>query len=198
MAAAAQQAAKRGNLPAGLERLIGRILKPKVDPWEILRDYLTRIAKTEQSWSRLNRRHLAHGLYLPSRHAQALGDVCLLVDTSGSIGDGQLTMMAGFLEGVLSANPGKLTIIYHTTNVYDVVEWVPEDNPLELTKGKTGGTSHVYAFGEIEALGIDPAVIIALTDLETDFPADPGIPTVWVNVAANGIQPPFGQCVCIA
>lgn len=198
VAAAAQEAAKRGDLPSGLERLIGRILKPKTDPWEILRDYLTRIAKSEQSWSRLNRRHLAAGLYLPSRHSQALGEVVLMVDTSGSIGDDQLAKMAGFLEGVLTANPGKLTILYHTTDCYDVVEWVAEDGPLELTKAKSGGTSHCDVFRQIEELGLDPAVIIALTDLETEYPDDPGIPTVWVNVAANGEQPPFGSVVCVA
>jgi predicted metal-dependent peptidase len=158
---------------------------------------MTRIAKSEQSWAKLSRRHLARGMFLPSRHSQELGDVVLLVDTSGSIGDDQLAMMAGFLEGMLSANPGKLTIIYHTTRVYDVVEWVPEDGPLELTKAKSGGTSHVYAFREIEERGLEPAVILALTDLESSFPEDPGIPVIWVDVE-GGHEPPFGQYVSIA
>ena len=121
----------------------------------------------------------------------------MLVDTSMSIEDEQLAMMAGFLEGVLAAHPGKLTIIYHTTNVYSVVEWAPEDGPLKLTKEQSGGTSHVPAFQEIENRGIDPAVILVMTDLETRFPEDPGIPTIWAGVEDNGIQPPFGQYVCL-
>jgi len=198
VAAAAQAAQKRGSLPGSLERWVERILKPKVDPWEILREFMTRAAKTEQNWSRLNRRALARGLYLPSRHAQELGDVVLLVDTSGSIGEDDLARIAGFLEGVLAANPGKLTVIYHTTYPYRVVEWVPEDGPLKLEKEQSGGTSHVSAFQEIENRGIEPAVILAATDLETEFPDDPGVPTIWVGVEDNGILPPFGQYVCIA
>jgi len=198
VAAAAQAAQKRGNLPGSLERWVERILKPKVDPWEVLREYMTRAVKTEQNWSRLNRRALARGLYLPSRHAHELGDVALLVDTSSSIDDDDLARIAGFLEGVLAANPGKLWVIYHTTDVYRVDEWVPEDGPLHLEKEQSGGTSHLAAFQEIENRGIEPAVILAATDLETEFPDDPGIPTIWVDVSDYGVTPPWGQYVCIA
>lgn len=196
VAAAAQNAGKRGNLPGSLERWIERILKPRVDPWEILREYMTRAVKTEQNWSRLNRRALARGLYLPSRHANELGDVVLLVDTSGSIRQEQIDLIAGFLEGVLSANPGKLTVIYHDHTVQGVQEWVPEDGPLELHPVGGGGTSHVPAFREIENRGMEPSVILAATDLETLFPKDPGIPTIWIDVE-GGHTPPFGQYVCI-
>ena len=198
VAAAAQNASRRGSLPGSLERWVERILKPKVDPWEVLREFMTRAVKTEQNWSRLNRRALARGLYLPSRHANELGDVVLLVDTSGSIGQEQIDLIAGFLEGVLSANPGKLTVIYHDHKVQGVEEWVPEDGPLELHPVGGGGTSHVPAFQEIENRGLEPSVILAATDLETCFPDDPGIPTIWVSVEDNGVLPPFGQYVCIA
>lgn len=122
----------------------------------------------------------------------------LLVDTSGSIGQEQIDLIAGFLEGVLSANPGKLTVIYHDHKVQGVEEWTPEDGPLELHPVGGGGTSHVPAFQEIENRGLEPSVILAATDLETCFPDDPGIPTIWVAVEDNGVLPPFGQYVCIA
>jgi predicted metal-dependent peptidase len=196
VAAAAQEASQRGDLPGSLAQWVQRVLKPRVNPWEILREYMTRIAKSEQSWAKLNRRHLPRGLYLPSRHGQALGDVVLMVDTSGSIGDEQLAMMSGFMEGVLAANPGKLTVLYHTTQVYDTKEWQPEDGPLVLENRQSGGTSHVDAFDRVAQLDIEPAVIVALTDLETRFPTDPGIPTIWVDVE-GGHTPPFGQYVAI-
>lgn len=197
VAAAAQAASRRGDLPGSLRRWVERILKPRVDPWEILREYMTRVAKTEQSWARLNRRALARGLYLPSRHANELGDVALLVDTSGSIDDDQLALIAGFLEGVLAANPGRLTIIYHDHRVQNVEEWTPESGPLELHPVCGGGTSHVPAFQEIENRRLEPSVILAATDLATRFPEDPGIPTIWVDVE-GGHTPPFGQYVYIA
>lgn len=197
VAAAAQAAAERGELPGSLARWVDTILRPKVDPWEVLREYMTRVAKTEQSWARLNRRALARGLYLPSRHSDELSEVVLLVDVSGSVDQDQLNLMAGFLEGVLAANPGKLTVIYHDHKVQGVVDWVPEDGSLKLEACGGGGTSHVPAFQEIENRGLEPAVILAVTDLETRFPEDPGIPTIWAGVEDNGIQPPFGQYVCL-
>jgi predicted metal-dependent peptidase len=175
-----------------------RILKPRVDPWEILREYMTRAVKAgDQNWCRPDRRVLSQGLYLPTRRSNELGDVVLLVDTSGSVGDDELALMAGFLEGVLAANPGKLTIIYHHSNVYNVVDWIPEDGPLKLTKDESGGTSHVPAFQEIENRGLDPAVVVALTDLDSRFPPDPGIPTIWVDVE-GGHSPPFGKYVDVS
>ena len=185
-------------MPGSLQRWVDRILKPAVDPWEILREYMTRTVKAgAQQWARPNRRVLSQGLYLPTRQSHELGDVVLLVDTSVSIGDDQLALMAGFLEGVLAANPGKLTVIYHTTNVYNVVDWVPEDGPLKLTKEQSGGTSHIPAFQEIENRGLDPAVILCATDLESRFPPDPGIPTIWVDMV-GGHTPPFGQYVDVS
>lgn len=198
VAAAAQAAAGRGDMPGSLQKWVNRILKPRVDPWEILREFMTRAVKAgDQNWCRPNRRVLSQGLYLPTRQSTELGDVVLLVDTSGSVGDDQLALMAGFMEGVLAANPGKLTIIYHTTHVYNVVDWIPEDGPLKLTKEQSGGTSHVHCFQEIENRGLDPAVIIALTDLDSRFPPDPGVPTIWVDVA-GGHSPPFGQYVDVS
>jgi predicted metal-dependent peptidase len=198
VAAAAQQASKRGDMPGSLQRWVERILKPRVDPWEILREYMTRAVKAgDQNWCRPDRRVLSQGLYLPTRRSNELGDVVLLVDTSGSVGDDELALMAGFLEGVLAANPGKLTIIYHHSNVYNVVDWIPEDGPLKLTKDESGGTSHVPAFQEIENRGLDPAVVVALTDLDSRFPPDPGIPTIWVDVE-GGHSPPFGKYVDVS
>lgn len=72
--------------------------------------------------ARPNRRTLSQGSWLPSRTGHELGDVALLVDTSKSIHDEQLALVAEFLEGVLSANPGKLWIIYHTVEIYHVEE----------------------------------------------------------------------------
>ncbi len=122
----------------------------------------------------------------------------LTVDTSGSIADEQLSLLAGFLEGVLSANPGKLWVIYHHVDAYKVQEWVPEDGPLKLEGGETGGTSHIPAFQAIANYGIEPSVILCATDMWTRFPEDPGVPTIWIAVEENDRRPPFGQYMCIA
>lgn len=198
VASAAQLAAQIGTLPGSLQQVVDGILKPRIDPWEILRDHMTRIAKSEVSWTRLNRRHAYNNLYLPSRSGMQLGEVVLLVDCSGSVDDDQLRLIAGFLEGVLSANPATLYVIFHDTAVHHVEEWTPGSGPLNLKRYGGGGTAHGPALQEIVNRGLEPTVILAATDMETTWPDDPGIPFIWIATEANGITPPFGDYVLIA
>ena len=198
VAAAAQSVRGKGDLPAYLTQYLASILKPKRDPWGLLQDYLTRLAHCDQSWCKPNRRLLSQGIHIPGKAGYALGDLALLVDCSGSIGQDDMRRMAGLMESLLGLHPGKLTLIYHTTGVTHVDEWTPNDGELEIVRHGSGGTSHVAAFAEILDRDINPAVIVALTDLETDFPQDPGVPTLWVDVSRNGREPPFGKVVCVA
>jgi len=198
VAAAAQSMRGKGDLPGFLQAMINDVLKPKRDPWGMLQEHLTRLAKTDLSWLKPNRRTVSQGLWLPARHGYALGNLALLVDCSGSIGDDDMRRMAGLMESLLGLNPGKLTIIYHTTVVTHVEEWTPDDGELKIERHGCGGTSHRDAFAEIFNMGVEPAVIIALTDLETTYPEDPGCPVLWVDVSTYGYKPPFGKVVCVA
>lgn len=200
MAAASQAASRaKGDIPGSLQDIIDRILKPKVDPWEVLRDFMTRIAKTEQSWARLNRRHLARGLYLPGKHGYELGDVVLLADISGSMDAKQCQLTAGFLQGVLELFPGRLTIAYHDTEVQDVVDWTCNDGELEIpVRQGNGGTCHRWLNNWLDGLDFEPAIVLACTDMWTDFPSDPDIPFVWLATEENNVTPPFGKLICIA
>ncbi len=200
MAAAAQAAEKaQGDMPGSLQDMIDRILKPRVDPWQVLRDYMTRLAKNEQSWAKLNRRHLARGIYLPGRHGYELGDVVLLADISGSMDERQCQLTAGFLQGILELYPGRLTIIYHDTKVLDVVDWTIDDGELEIpVRSGGGGTCHIDAVAEIDRRCLEPSIILACTDMYTTWPADPGVPFVWLDTEGTTIEPPFGKKIVIA
>lgn len=197
IAGAAQDAARRGKLSGSLQRLIDRILKPKVSGGEILRDYLLRAARDEQTWARPHRRYLATGIYLPSRTGVMLGELVMTIDLSGSMGEKQLAVIAGIVQDVLEMYPAKLWVMYHDVDVQRVQEWNPGDGPLELASPGGGGTSHCPVFQEIIDRGLEPAVILCCTDLQTSFPDDPGIPTIWLATEETAIEPPFGRKIVI-
>jgi hypothetical protein len=75
-----------------------------------------------------------------------------------------------------------------------VDEWRSTDGPLELTPVGGGGTSHVCGFAWLKKDGRSPACVVALTDLDTEFPPDPGVPILWA-VTGEWTEAPFGRVV---
>lgn len=188
-------ARQRGTLPGGLSRLVGELLAPRVDWKEILREFISRHARNDYAWSPPNRRFVWQGLYLPGLRSEELGDVVLLVDTSGSIGATELTRFASEIQGILEAYDCQLHILYHDTAVAGVQEWSSSDGPLVLEPRGGGGTSHVQAFEQVEKDYPEAACVVALTDLCTQFPKPPCLPTLWATVGAKGQKAPFGVTV---
>ncbi len=192
--AQAEQAAKgRGELPAGLDRVVERAVRPGADWRAVLRAFVSQHARNDYCWSRPNRRMLAQGLYLPGLRSEELGDVVLAVDTSGSIGDTQLGVFATEADGILSAFDCTLTVLYHDADVQKVQTWQSSDGPLVLDPVGGGGTSHVCVFDWLAASALSPACVVCLTDLSTEFPSSvPDVPVLWAVTGGNISQPPFG------
>jgi len=202
LAQALQAARSMGELPAWLERLAEQALRPREDWRETLREFVSRHARQEHSWSRPNRRFAQQGVYLPSLRGEELGDVIVTVDCSGSIGQAELDVFAGELQGVLDAYECSLLVLYHDVPVTRVQKWAPGDGPLRLRPCGGGGTSHVPVFEWIAGLGQveapDAPCVLCFTDLATRFPdRAPALPVLWCVVSdKNGyMKPPFGRVV---
>jgi predicted metal-dependent peptidase len=83
--------------------------------------------------------------------------------------------------------------------VQRIQRWTSADGALTLDPVGGGGTSHVWVFNWIERAGANPACVICLTDLATEFPDQlPGSPVVWAVVGETRVTPPFGQVVSLA
>lgn len=193
---AAEACKGRGDLPAGIARLIGEIVAPKT-PWEeILREYVSQIAKNDYSWRRPNRRYIQQGIYLPSLRSEELGDVVVVLDTSGSISGEMLQRFAGEVQGILEPYQCRATVLYHHHLVYDRQEWSPDDGPLVLHDTQAGGTSHEPVFQEIDQMPEEPVLVIALTDMDSCFPSKPpAYPVIWARVGKGGTIPVWGTLV---
>jgi predicted metal-dependent peptidase len=196
----AQEAAKgRGELPSGLGRTIEDVVNPPVDWRSVLREFVASTAKNDYSWVRPNRRSLAQGVYLPGLHSEELGDVILAVDTSGSIDEAMLGQFASEVNAVMSAYDCSVTVLYHDTEIQKVQTWRSADGPLVLDPVGGGGTNHICVFDWIDLEGANPACVICLTDLETEFPAEyHAAPVLWAVIGYCQTTPPFGQVVRIA
>jgi predicted metal-dependent peptidase len=187
----------RGDIPSDLARQIDELMQPRVNWRSLLRQYVQAAAKTNYTWSMPNRRHVWRGIYLPSRRDENLGEVVVAIDTSGSIDKKQLTAFLSELNGILNDWPGaKAYVVYCDCKVHRVEEYGSEELPIQPADVPGGGgTSHVPVWEWLAKQDFSPSVVVCLTDGDTQFGNDPGVPVVWCLTAKKDV--PFGQKVLI-
>lgn len=203
LAQAAAVAKQQGTLPAGMERLIDDIISPRT-PWHILLErFMTRLVKANLSWRRPNRRHMANGFYMPSSDKiPQMGPVVIAVDTSGSIGP-ELPHFFGHVNRILEVcRPEKVYIMPCDAEVHGVIELTTDDLPVTMDmvskKGMAkggGGTSFKPPFRKVQKLGLEPEVLVYLTDMYGDFPEKPApYDTIWLSTTKD-MKAPFGTVI---
>lgn len=196
---AAEIAKAMGQLPAHLKRLVESICEPKADWRQLLRQFADSCAKNEHSWLRPNRRFAWQGITLPSRHSNELGEVAILVDTSGSIGGATLEAFASEINAVFSeVKPSHVHVVYFDSEVAGHDEFEGGDE-FEINARGGGGTSIRSAFDYLDDKGISPACAVCFTDLcNSDWPVTPSYPVLFAaHDAGESPSAPFGEIIVI-
>ncbi|MFO0753144.1 MAG: VWA-like domain-containing protein [Thermodesulfovibrionales bacterium] len=182
VAQALHNAKRQGRLPAGLERLVGELLEPKLNWRQVLADFLVSKAKDDYSWRRLNRRHLWREVYAPALYSETIR-IGFALDTSGSITDAELREGLSELQGICGAFPSYTLYLFACDaelQYAQAVEPTDEINIAALCKGG-GGTSFVPVFRKIAEEGIVLNCLVYFTDGYGEFPdTPPEYPVLWV------------------
>lgn len=194
VAQAAQAAKMCGKLSAGIERLVGEILNPKV-PWrQVLQQFVVKVRDDQRTFARPNRRFISQGLYTPSVSGEAMGELLVAVDCSGSIGQDELNQFAGELQSIKDeVNPKIIHVMYFDSEVshYESYE---QGEDLDIRAHGGGGTAFSPVFRYAEEHGIDPLACVFLTDLYCyDFGDEPHYPVLWVTTHKE--DAPWGTVV---
>lgn len=195
---AAEQAVRSakacGHEPGGVERPLTESRQPQQDWRAILRDFIAAAAPSDYSWTPPNRRYVASGLYLPSVERRGLGDIVIVVDTSGSIGKRELEQFAAEISAISEeAHPEAIHVVYCDAAVQFAQEFRASE-PIHLEPKGGGGTDFRPAFEWVEENHIEPGCIIYLTDLCCDsYPKAPEYPVLWVTESRR--TAPFGETI---
>jgi predicted metal-dependent peptidase len=182
-----------GTGAGDLDRDLLDLLEPKVDWREMLRDFVkaTCSAKDTSSWRRVNRRFLSAGTYMPSLIGEKVGHLVIAVDTSGSVGQeelsGFLTEVRGIAEEV---KPSHVDLIYWDSRVAAHEEYNENDvsNIINSTKPRGGGgTSPSCVSQYLKEKVIKPECVIVLTDgyVGSDWGSEWTAPVLWAIVGGN-------------
>lgn len=191
-----------GRLGLNLPRAISDLLEVKVDWRKELADFITSYTrgKDEYTWRKFNRRQLANDLYFPSVEDEAVGEVVVAIDTSGSIGQEQIDSFASELVSLCEAvHPDALRVLWWDTMVHGEQKFDGDyDKIPQLLKPLGGGGTRVGCVSEhIKKNNINAECLIVFTDgyVESDPKWEVVMPTLWLVTANKSWKPPRGHRV---
>jgi predicted metal-dependent peptidase len=181
----------QGKLPAGLERLIGDLLRPTLPLDQVLMQFLT---EDKQDYSMLppDRRFAAEDLFLPDLFSEeTLKDMVVCMDTSGSMGEEELRRDLSEIAGLMRHFPeieGHLFVGDAAVQHVGDLSRLPAKSEL---KGG-GGTDFRPFFKEVVDRKLSPVCMVFFTDGYGSYPEKaPGYPVIWV--LSSEYEVPWGM-----
>lgn len=210
VSAAQQQENKmKGDLPAGLARMIGKLTKPQKNWRQLLAEFV-QFEIFDYAFTPPDRRlygmeeYYGEMVILPdfSEETSVIKELIFAIDTSGSIGDAEYSAFISEGVGLLNQFSNNVTgkVLYCDADVQAIYEL----NDIAKSKPKGGGgTSFVPVFNWIEKYerdnGIEVCGLVYLTDCYGDYPKQkPHYPVLWVSttpeehLSRSSWFPPFG------
>jgi predicted metal-dependent peptidase len=193
---AIQNARARGDLPGGVEDGTAQAYRAVGESWfNHLHRYMQSLSSGNYNWAHLNRRTLrTHGCFSPMHLSEALQDVVIWVDGSGScFSKAEQANFAAHVNAIMAeAKPRKVVVYYFDTRVYDPEEYEPGEVVLKPKGG--GGSDCREIFNRAIEDGYHPSVGIVLTDMLVRFPdEEPPFPVFWADVLGAVGEAPFGE-----
>lgn len=190
-----------GNVPKGVEMPMAANRKVAEEPWfNHLHRYMQSLRANAYNWSRFARRQLVcHRIFAPHNITEALGDVGIFVDASGSVYDrAQQARFGEHINAILAeCKPAKVYVYYFDTEVHKHIEMDPGEIEFDPQPAGGGGTSFTELWDYAEEQGHVLDLAIVLTDLEGTMPREqPPYPVCWASIERHPV--PFGEAIYIS
>jgi predicted metal-dependent peptidase len=193
-------AKQKGNIPSGLERMIEGILDSKINWKEKLYKYVIAQIPSDYSYLKPNKRTAYMNIYLPSILKESV-HIVVSVDTSGSIGNGELKEFLSELLAIVESFPNvNMDIIVADCVVHETykLSQTSMEEILSLKMSGGGGTDHKIVLDHIKENIDDARVLLAFTDGYTNFGEMPeGFNVLWV-ISKHGVAEssvPYGEVI---
>jgi predicted metal-dependent peptidase len=189
---AAQQARRAGRLGESWLRRVDGMIQPQL-PWRmLLARYLVSTARDDYSFQRPPRRE---GDALLPRLASGEVDLCVALDTSGSIGAEELAQFVSEVDAMKGQIRARVTLHACDERLdhrgpWEFQHWEPIALPPAIGGG--GGTRFVPVFDWIAARPRRPDLLLYFTDAEGEFPRHaPAFPVIWLVKGRGSV--PWGE-----
>ena len=192
------QVAGAGNVPSGVERLIKELTNPKMDWRTMLDQQITSVVKNDFTWMKPSRKGWEVDAILPGLKNDTTIDICVAIDTSGSISDKQLKDFLSEIQGIMSQYTDyKVYVWSFDTEVHNPVMYTGDGNIADYNLAGFGGTEFTANWKWMKDNQVEPKKLIVFTD---GYPwgswGDPDYcDTLWIIHSNHDkdLQAPFGQ-----
>lgn len=195
----------RGTAPGLFDSEIGKAAGSEV-PWRtLLSRFFTGLRRDDYRLMPPNKKHIWAGLYLPSMGSPGPSHILVAIDTSGSMGDGELAKIIAEIDKLRSATQCRLTLIQCDAAIQRVEEFDEcSDTSFERMRfyGR-GGTRFEPVFDWIKEKARQSVftfdTLIYLTDGFGSFPTQPPpYPVLWIMTPNCRPDVPFGEVIRMA
>ena len=188
-----------GSVPGELLRWANELLNPQID-WKrelagMMRSSLaTVLGRKDYTYARPSRRQSSMAIHdpefiLPSMRKPAPPTIAIIIDTSGSVQDKEITEFLSEVDGIASANgiAQGITVIPCDAQVGEIqkIRSISGIADIKLIGG--GGTDLRVGIAAAESLKPQPKIVIVLTDGYTPWPEsiDPHIEKLIICCSAT-------------
>jgi predicted metal-dependent peptidase len=163
---AAAQAAGAGNLPKEIERIIQQFTEPKMNWRELLQQQIQSIIKNDYTFARPSRKGWHSGVILPGTNYDETIDVCIAIDTSGSIHNEQVQDFLGEVQGIMEQYKDyNIKIWCFDTEVHNEQDFSASGESMDSYKIEGGGgTDFMANWNYMKENDIVPKKFIMFTD----------------------------------
>lgn len=193
----AAQAAGAGNLPSGVKRLIKDLTEPQIGWRELLEQQIQSTIKSDFTWARPSRRGWHMDAILPGMKPGETIDVCIAIDTSGSIGREDMKCFLSEIRGIMEAyDEYNIRVWSFDTEVYNE-QTFNSDNMRDIAEYEPqggGGTDFMCNWNYMIEQGIEPKKFIMFTDGMPfgEWGQEEYCDTVWIIKGNPNCEPPWG------
>jgi predicted metal-dependent peptidase len=193
---AAQQAGA-GNLPAGVKRLIKDLTESVIDWRSLLEQQIESTIKNDFTWMKPSRRGWHMDAVMPGMVPGNQIDVCIAIDTSGSISESDIKDFMAEIKGIMEAyDEYKIHVWSFDTAVYNPQVFTSDnlDDIEGYEPAGGGGTDFMCNYEFMKENDIEPKKFIMFTDGMPfgEWGDEQYCDVCWIIKGNPNCEPPFG------
>lgn len=170
--------------------LIEEFIKTNIDWKAQLRSFLANSEETftESTRKKRNRRY---GIIQPGHKNEAKMNLCIAVDTSGSMSEDSLKLIFGEIERIFDVDKNIVNVIEADCVIQQVYRY---KKGMTINAQGRGGTAYQPAFDKAKELNADAVIYCGDFDC-SDTPSKPRFPTLWAGVGKQEPPVPWGKVI---
>ena len=177
--------------------ILQKVINPKLPWYVILQNFMQNFTKDDYSWSRPNKKYMPN-FYLPSAYSEAIANIAIAVDSSGSVTDAEFSYFIAEIGSIQeTVRPEEILVIDFDTEVQSVQKLTLDSSELNsLMFTGRGGTNILPLF--TWAKENEPVVLLIFTDGYFRVPPKedfPDCPIIWLINDNDHFTAPKGEVI---